>query len=454
VISLRPFQSAIVDAVREVYKTQKDVLLVSPTGSGKTVMFCYLAQAVTAKGRSVYILVHREELVDQVSKTLIDFGVPHGFIAAGRPITVQPVMVCSVFTLANRVQDYPRPDMVIVDEAHHAAGGSTWARVLGFWSQSYKLRVTATPIRLDGKPIDYQVMVEGPTVAQLIERGDLCRFRMFTPPVVLGKLRMRMGDFVKSDIAAAVDKPSITGDAVSHYKKLANGKRAIVFCISLEHAQHVAEAFQAEGFSAERIDGGMDRAKRKALVRRFSTGNLQVMTSCDLVSEGFDLPAIECAILLRPTASLGLYLQQVGRALRTFPGKEEAIILDHAGNAGRHGLPDDDREWKPEPDVPGKAKKKKPVTSVRTCGECFAASRPGSLNCPYCGFAFPVEARVVPVKGGDLEEIGDDVERRMKVEARREVGMAKGLSGLLALEKSRGYRPGWAMHVHGTRKRA
>jgi len=453
-IALRPYQSTIVSDIRAAFVSQRNILLVSPTGSGKTVIFSYLAQAVTAKDKRVYILVHREELVEQVSATLKDFGVPHGFIAAGRTASPMQVMVCSVFTLANRVADYPVPDLIIIDEAHHAAGGSTWARVLGFWSKAYRLGVTATPLRLDGRDLSgtFDTLVQGPTVAQLIENGDLCRYRLYAPPVVLGKLRMRMGDYVKSDVVAAIDKPSITGDAVAHYTKLAAGKRALVFCASLDHAEHMAEAFRSAGYRAERIDGSMDRAKRRSLVARFQRGEVQIMTSCDLVSEGFDLPAIEVAILLRPTASLGLYLQQVGRALRTFPGKEYALILDHAGNAGVHGLPDDDREWTLLDDETKKKKgKKKLVTSVRTCGKCYAAARPGTLQCVHCGFVWAIESREVEVKMGELVEVAVD---RARIAARKEVGMAKGLSALQELEKQRGYRPGWALHVFRTRRHA
>ena len=460
-ISLRPYQSTIIDTVREVFKTERKVLLVSPTGSGKTVMFSYLAQAVTARGNRVYILVHRDELVEQVSKTLKEFDVPHGFIAAGRPVDPQPVMVCSVFTLANRVQDYEPPHLIIIDEAHHATHGSTWARVLGTWSHSYRLGVTATPIRLDGGDLgsNFHRLVQGPTVAQLIEQGDLCRYRMYTPPVVLGKLRMRMGDYVKADLSSAMDKPSVTGDAVAHYQKLAPGKRALVFCVSLEHAEHTAQAFRDAGYAAARIDGGMEKKDRRSMVAAFTHGQLSVMTSCDLVSEGFDLPAIEVAILLRPTASLGLYLQQVGRALRPFPGKDYALILDHAGNAGAHGLPDDAREWTLGGDPKKVGKKKRPVLSLRTCKKCFGCSKPGTLVCQLplpdgsvCGYEWPPEAREVAEKAGELVEVGEDIERRKLIDARREVGQSKSLDALVALEKSRGYRPGWALHVFKARR--
>lgn len=448
---LRPRQESLIQAIRGAFRTHRSVLAVAPTGFGKTVVFSYMASAVQYKGKRVYIVVHRDELVDQVSRTLEAFGVEHGFIAAGRAAAPKPVMVCSVFTLANRLDYHHAPDLLIIDEAHHASSGSTWGRVLRHWPAAYTLGVTATPIRLDGRDLSgsFSHMIDGPTVASLIHDGSLSGYRLFTPPVVLGQLRMRMGDYVKSDLAAAVDKPSITGDAVAHYAKLAPGKRAVVFCVSLQHAEHVRDDFRSAGFTAERIDGGMERADRKTLVKRFTAGAVQVLTSCDLISEGFDLPAIEVAILLRPTASLGLYLQQVGRALRVHPGKGKALILDHAGNAGRHGLPDDDHQWQLGDDQ-GKAKRKKPITSVRTCGRCYAAAKPGTMVCVECGFEWPVESREVLTVKGELHEVDSDVQRA-KIDARREVGQSKTFNSLQQLEIQRGYRPGWAQHVWAAR---
>jgi superfamily II DNA or RNA helicase len=451
VITLRPKQQTLIQDIREGLRFHRSLLAVAPTGFGKTVVFSYLASAVQSKGNRVIIVVHREELVDQVSRTLTDFDVPHGFIAAGRPSTPQQVMVASVFTLANRLNTYKPPDLLIVDEAHHAASGSTWGRVMKHWPGAYVLGVTATPIRLDGRDLSsaFQGMVEGPTVASLIADGSLCPYRMWTPPLVLGKLKRRAGDFAKPELAEAMDKPSITGDAVAHYAKLAPGKRALVFCVSLEHALHVRDSFRAAGFTSERIDGKLDRPERKRLVRDFTRGTIQVLTSCDLISEGFDLPAIEVAVLLRPTDSLGLYLQQVGRALRTHPGKQHALILDHAGNAGRHGLPDDHRQWYLG-DEQGSTRKKKPVFTVRTCGKCYAAANPGAMVCAECGWQWPVESREVTQVKGELAEV-DPAIARAKVQARIEVGMSKTLEALTQLEKQRGYKPGWAQHVWSSR---
>lgn len=449
-IELRASQTDLLARVRHAFTETRNVLMVAPTGFGKTVVFCYLASAVRSRDKRVYILCHRDELVDQISRTLSEFNVPHGFIAAGRSDAPSPVMVCSVFTLDHRIESYEAPHLAIIDEAHHAAAGSTWDRVLDHWQGAYRLGVTATPIRLDGRDLSgrFDRLVEGPSVGDLIDTGQLCQYRMYAPPVVLGKLRKRMGDYVKSDLAVAMDKGTVTGDAVAHYTRLAAGKRAVVFCVSLEHAEHTRDAFRAAGYIAERIDGQLDRVARRAMVEKFSRGEIQVLTSCEIVSEGFDLPAIECAVLLRPTASLGLYLQQVGRSLRPSPGKPYALILDHAGNAGTHGLPDDERIWDLESDSTRKRGEKRPVFTVRTCGECHAANRAGTMVCAYCGWKFPVEARSVKVASGELEEVKID---RTKILMRQEVGMAEDLKALVEIEKRRGYKPGWALHVWQSR---
>jgi DNA repair protein RadD len=448
-LTLRPYQATLIERTRANFLVGKrSQLLVLPTGGGKTVCFSYMAGRAVEKNLRVWILAHRVELLDQISKTLRQFGVPHGVVAPGYlGDRRQPVQVASVFTLARRLDRYDAPDLIIVDEAHHAITDSTWGRVITAFPNAKLLGVTATPIRLSGEGLGdlFQSMVVGPTMRDLIEQGALSPYRLFAPAGVdLSGVHTRMGDFVRGEIAAAMDKPSITGDAVKHYQKLAPGRRAVAFCVSVEHAVHVAEQFRAAGISAQAIDGGMDRGLRASVLAEFSAGRIQVLASCDLISEGFDVPAIEAAILLRPTQSLGLYLQQVGRALRTFPGKDEAIILDHAGNVKRHGLPDEDRVWSLE-GAPKKKGAQKSDVPVKTCGACFATVHSAATHCS-CGFEFPVQRREVEHVEGELQEIdlATAVRRR-----RQEQGRAQTEADLVAIGRSRGMkRPElWARHV-------
>lgn len=448
-ITLRTYQSTLVERTRANFIVGKRrQLLVLPTGGGKTVCFSYMAGAAKGKGLRVWILAHRVELLEQISRTLREFNVAHGMIAPGfLGDRRQQVQVASVFTLARRLDRYEAPDLIIVDEAHHAISTSTWGKVIKAYPDARLLGVTATPIRLSGEGLGdlFECMVQGPTVRELIEQGSLAPYRLFAPAGVdLSGVHSKMGDFVRGELATAMNKPSITGDAVAHYRKLADGKRAVAFCVSVEHAETVAAQFREAGIPAASIDGGMDKVLRQSVLKSFTAGDLRVLTSCDLISEGFDVPAIEVAILLRPTQSLGLYLQQVGRALRTFAGKSEAIILDHAGNVSRHGLPDDERIWSLDGSIRKKRAKPSEVPA-KTCPKCFATVASAATHC-LCGHEFEVQAREVEQVEGALQEV-DVVQARL--EARKAQGQAQSEQDLVELGRSRGMkRPElWARHV-------
>lgn len=448
-IELRPYQQVMVDGIRAEYRSgARAVLAVAPTGSGKTVTFAFVTHGALAKGHRVMILAHRIELVDQISETLKAFDVQHGFIAANYPRSPRlPVQVASVQTLARRLAQTPEPDLVVIDEAHHATARNTLGTVLRHFPRARVLGVTATPLRLSGEGLGecFQRMVIGPSVQEMIDLGALSQVKVYAPPTIdASGLRLTRGDFAMADLAGIADKPTITGDVLDHYRRLACGLPAVAFCVSVEHARHVAQQFTEAGISSAHIDGGMDSALRRGVVQSFRRGQIKVMTSCELVSEGFDCPGIVAGLLLRPTASLGLYMQQVGRCLRPAPGKAHAIILDHAGNTRRHGLPTEAREWS----LTGteRSQRKAPdedAMSVRVCPRCFAAERSGRSHCSNCGAAYPIAARKVAHVNGELEEVTEPSD------GRREQGAARSLAALVELGKLRGYRnPGaWAQHV-------
>lgn len=453
-IQLRPYQADLIHGARDNFRRGvRSQLLVLPTGGGKTVCFSYMTAQAVSKGLRVWVLAHRQELLFQISGALGKFFVPHAFICAGLGGDArQPVQVASVATLAKRLHRYQPPDLIIIDEAHHAIRRSMYGQIIDACEDAKLIGVTATPIRMSGKGLGelFEAMVQGPQTADLIEAGALSPYRLFAPPAIdVTGVTVARGDFVRAELEAAVDKPHITGDAVSHYKKLTPGKRAVAFCVSIEHARHVAAQFAHSGIPAQSLDGTMDKAHRGAVIDDFKAGRVLVLTSCDLISEGFDLPAIETAILLRPTQSLALYLQQVGRALRTYEGKTEAIILDHAGNVRRHGLPDDPREWSLE----GRGKKQKSGNSeppLKDCPQCFAKVSTLATHC-RCGFEFP------PPKGRELEQVDGELQemtrqeaqRVLQLEKKREQGRAKTENELINIGRMRGMkRPElWARHV-------
>jgi superfamily II DNA or RNA helicase len=406
-VQLRDYQESAVQAVRDSFRAgHKKTLLVSPTGSGKTVIFSYIAAGMAKNNKRILIVAHRRELLKQISGALKKVGVSHAVLSGGTPgIPIANVVVASVFTLVRRMKAMKPFDLIIGDEAHHFTPDSSWGKVVAGFPSARVLGVTATPERLDGKGMGqmFDDMVMGPTVAELTAQGFLSHAVVYAPSAPdLGSVGTRMGDYVSKQLEDAMDKPIITGSAVKHYGKYADGKKAIAFCVSVKHAKDVAEDFRNAGYDASHIDGGMDDTERDGVLKAFEDGRVQILTSCDLVSEGFDLPSVEVAILLRPTKSLGLFLQQCGRAIRPHPDKERTIILDHAGNTARHGFIDDERDWSlADGFVANRGKNAEKVVSVRTCTACFAVHKP-TPTCPMCGYVYPVTARKVKHVDGDL----------------------------------------------------
>ena len=456
-ITLFPDQVTVLEAVRQEYRVgARAPLLVAPTGFGKTIVFCAICQGAVAKGRRIWILVHRQELIDQVSATLAQFGVPHGIISPQFPsFAHRPVQVASVFSLVRRMASLTPPDLIVIDEAHHAILASTWGKVIAAFPRARLLGVTATPARLSGEGLGdiFDRLIMGPTVQALIDSARLSPVRVFAPPTIdIAGVHSAMGDYKKRELAFAVDKPKVTGDAITHYQTLTPGKRAAVFCVSIEHAQHMAQAARTAGISAVQIDGKMHIALRREIIGDFAHGKISWLVSVDLISEGFDCPGIDVGISLRPTQSLGLWLQQCGRILRVFPGKTGATILDHAGNSLRHGLPTEQRDWS----LSGSATKgtdAERAASVRVCPRCFSAQRSGRPACANCGAPFPVEPRVVAKAKGTLTEVTqEDIDKRR---ARQTVGQTKDLAGLTALGRMRGYKDAerWAQYVIQGRER-
>jgi superfamily II DNA or RNA helicase len=451
-MELRPYQNQLANDIRGAFGSGANrPLAVSPTGSGKTVLFSYITSQVLKRGSRVIIIAHRREILDQISATLKRVGVPHGFIQAGKSTSTQPAMVASIQTLARRLDTIPAPDLVIIDEAHHSVSKS-YVQMFAAWPTAKFIGVTATPERLDGKGLGvmFDRMVMGPSVQWLIDNGFLAQPVYYAPREVvdLSQVHTIAGDFDRSETEEIVDTPRITGDAVTHYVRFCNRQRAVAFCISVAHAQHVADTFNSCGIPSASIDGTLDPEVRKQRVDDLTAGKILVLTSCELISEGFDLPAVNAAILLRPTQSLSMHLQQVGRALRPYPGKANAIILDHVGNCLRHGLAEQERDW----DLSGREKrlKKSSLVETKQCSKCFAIF--AGTVCPQCGSQREIAAREIEEVDGELQRLSiEDISK--KREERREEGKCKTLDDFRALAKQRGYKLGWAFFRWQARQR-
>ena len=444
---LRAYQTELIDRLRGALGRHHRVLAVMPTGAGKTHTFCTVVQLAAARGKRVLIMVHRAELIAQTVARLRAMGIVHGVMAPNYRSTEAAVQVASIQSMLRREW---AADLVIVDEAHHC-GARSWQQVLGAYSEAHIIGWTATPQRLDGKGLNavFDDMVIGPTIHELIGNGYLSQYRLFAPPtgVNLADLKRRAGDYQIEQIEQRMSANRVLYAAVQNYLKYAEGRQAIAFCTTIKHAELVREAFCSADIVAATIDGTLKPNDRADLISRFRSGVIQVLISVELISEGFDVPACDCAILLRPTASLSVYLQQVGRALR--PSVRDAVILDCAGNSQTHGLPCEDREWSLHGVAP-KSRSDLRNVAIRVCPSCYAVHRPAPY-CPYCGHVHTVTREVPTEVQRDLAEV--DVrkaaaEERLAIKLKRsEIGKARTIEELLRIAQDRGYKPGWAYAV-------
>jgi len=410
-LTLRPYQLALLDQVRAAMRGGAHApLVVAPTGSGKTVMFAEIARSAAAKGNRVLILVHRREILEQTLSKLHALGITSGQIASGRPMTMDTVQSAMIQTLVRRLAYVRRPDIIIADECHHVLPDNSHGRALAYWREVPRIGWTATPERLDGRGLGatFDRLILGPSTAELVAQGFLSPPVVYRPPnEVSTRYHVKRGDFDTAEQQRTMSARTIVGDVIAHYRRHFDGAPAICFCVSVEHTKLMAVQFSAAGYRAEPVYGDMPDAERDRALRGLASGDVQVITSCDLISEGFDTPAVAGCILLRRTMSLGLYLQQVGRALRPFPGKTRAIVLDHVGNYYLHGHVLADREWSLDS---GRRDPKQRPPTTSTCPKCYAILPGTPLKCPYCGYALAEreERKVKPMKvlEGELIEAG------------------------------------------------
>lgn len=439
---LRPFQA---DFVGEIYQAwaqgAQNVVGRLDTGGGKTVCLSHIARENVG---GVIIVAHRQELVQQLSLTLARYGVRHNIIASaatcraiakahvdvlGRSFYDPGAMACvaSVDTLVRREIPEAWAKQVtlgVVDEGHHVVEDNKWhAAIKRFMHPGIKwLFPTATPKRADGKGLGRgygglaDVMVQGPPMRWLIEQGYLTDYRIICPPSDLEVLSSvsASGDWSTKALKEAAERSHIIGDVVQGYLKYAAGKLHITFSTDVETAVKQAAAFRAAGVAAECLTGETDDAIRRSIIRRFERREILEIVAVDIISEGFDLPAIEAVSMARPTASLAVYMQQFGRALRPMDGKGDAIVIDHVANVIRHqGPPDKPRPW--SLGAVERRSRQEPEIKMTVCVACYQPYEGVSRVCPHCGHYEPPASRSSPGEvAGDLMELDPEVLARLR----------------------------------------
>jgi DNA repair protein RadD len=415
--TLREYQlDALAQVDAAVAAGKRAPLLVLPTGSGKTIIGAELIRREVARAGSALFLAPRRELVTQTCAKLAAVGVAHGVLLAGadeRSGLAAPVQVASVDTLASRVLrrrrlTLPAFSLVVVDEAHLSIT-LTRQQLLALWPDAVRVGLTATPTRKDGRALGvlYDCLLEPATTETLTTLGHLVPARYFSWPTPdLGGVRVTAGDFNLADLEAVMNQTPLLGDVVETWLAHAATRRTIVYATSIAHAVALAEAFRRAGVAAEHVDAKTPTPAREATFRRFTSGDTQVLTNCFLAAYGVDLPALSCVVLARPTRSLMLYLQMLGRGLRPAPGKRDCLVLDHAGCVHRHSFATDARAWTLDGEY-ALAPSPKRAAAERNAKECPAchAVWTGSARCPECGYELRPSGRMVQALDGELVEI-------------------------------------------------
>jgi DNA repair protein RadD len=453
---LRPYQEQLKADIYEAWRNgNKNILACMPTGMGKTRLFCKIAEEMAIKSLEktpTAIIVHRKELVQQISLTLAEQGYVHniiapravilGIVASQRRVLRKQfydynsiVTVVSVDTLNARAKKHEawakKIKLWITDEAAHLLKNNKWGKAVELFPHAIGLGVTATPRRLDKRGLGshadgvFDTMVEGPSSRWGIENGFLCRYKIAIPPSDYKNFLQRAttgADFSKHAMIEASRKSHIVGDVVEAYKRFANGKQAILFAPAIEIGQEMEQKFRAAGITAKLLTGDSDDKDRLDSMLDFQNKKIKVLLNVDLFDEGLDVPGIECVIMARPTMSLSKYLQMVGRGLRPAKGKDFLILIDHVGNVTEHGLPDSRRVWTLDRIV----KRQEKTNFIRVCSniECNSPYDRSLTECPYCGEEAVSAARgegggrIPPIQvDGDLELIDPETLHELAAKA-------------------------------------
>ena len=420
----------------------RNVLGVTPTGGGKSVIMSDIVNDFYRAGRRGSVTAHRNELVTQMSTHIAARGIPHRIIGAASTVSEAiashrekfgqsfvnpsaPITVAGVDTLISRKDDLKdwavQQNFWIQDEAHHGIGNdrvepNKWGKAVQMFPNAQGLGFTATPQRADGQGLGiaydgfYHDMVIGPTTRWLIENNFLCDYEIVCPKSdivenIESEKLSADGDWSNHALKKASKKSKIVGDVVTNYLRYAKGRKAIVFATDVETAGEMAERFNEAGIRSVSLSGKSHSTYRRQSLKQFAAGEIQVLVNVDLFDEGFDLPSCDVCIMARPTASLAKYLQMVGRVLRYLIGKI-ALIIDHVSNVIRHGLPDKVRKWSlARKDKRAKQIKDPNEIELTTCSSCLKPHEKFYTVCPHCAFEKPLpepRSRSIEMVEGDL----------------------------------------------------
>ncbi len=431
-MELREYQQNLInDIKKELMKGKKSVCAVLGCGGGKSVIQGMIAKSATDKGNRVLFLVHRKELCQQISGTFDLCGVDFYLCS-----------ISMVQTVTRRITRILPPQLIITDECHHCLSDS-YKKIYDAFPEAIRLGFTATPCRLSegGLGDVFDSMVEGVSTRWLIDNGYLADYDYYSVKLVdTSGLHTKRGEFDSNDVAALMDNRRIYGETLETWHRLADGKKTIIYCATIQSSKETVSKFRESGISAAHLDGTTNKTERENTIRDFRDGKITVLSNVDLFGEGFDVPDCECVILLRPTQSLTLHIQQSMRSMRYQEGKR-TIIIDHVANVYRHGLPDDVHEWTLET----KKKKKANEVLVKECPVCFAVIRNTQKACPKCGYMFPHNERESDIEAleTELKKISREDLKNARYEDYKKID---NWDDMEQFRKARNYKFMWSIH--------
>ena len=432
--ALHPYQNKLLSQARQALsKGKHSVLLVSPAGSGKSVIIAEIARLTVSRGGHVLFMVHRKELVEQITESFIQ-----------NEVDLEMCTIMTVGRIINRLDVLPKPALIITDESHHSPA-KTYRRIYDFHTGVPMLGFTASPWRMSGKGFTdiYEAMVEGESVEWLIENKYLAPYTYYSVQLSDSEKlsRSSTGDYTKASIDNAISR-TIFGDVIKTYTEKASGKSAIVYCHSVEFSKFMADKFNEAGINASHADAKTPKREREKIMDGFRNGTVKILCNVDLISEGFNVPDCGVVILLRPTESLVLHIQQSMRGMRYKPGKH-AIIIDHVANYAKHGLPDTPREWKLEGWKENKGNSRGVESSgYKQCPDCFTVIKSALPVCDVCGHVF-AEENEMKVQEAELVEIKQEFKLETDYAATKPLSEIQTMAELKAYQKAKGYKPGW-----------
>ncbi len=423
-----------------------------PPRTGKTVIMAAIAKRATDKGNRILFMVHRKEIVDQVIKTFKQQEVDMSLAKIGM-----------VQTLTRHVENLDKPDIIFVDEAHHALAKS-YRRILDNFPDSLKLLFTATPYRLSGKGFTdiADDLIVGDSIKQLIKDGFLAPIDYYAPNQLdISQLKVkRNGEFDEESVKEAF-KPKVYGNVVNTFRKLAKNKQAIAYTYNVSSSIKLAKELNDNGFTAKSVSGNTPKDERQRIIEEYRAGKIQVVTNAELFTEGLDLPNVDCVIMLRPTQSLSLFLQFSMRCMNPRDGKR-AVIIDHVGNVNRFGLPTEKRDWKLEGNGQrNNSNGNSDAKPISTCPECFAIFYRRGDQCPYCGAKLGEEKQLETVEDVELHKVREEHVRRAKLMmqsklmdkvSRKDPHELKNMKEIKAYAEFKNYKPGW-VYFYGKKRR-